>query len=71
MLGRQEQESNGDIVAQHGQASLQRPPGGTPAGAVAVEAEDHLVACAQQLLHVIGRRGRTQRGDRVGDALLR
>ncbi|CFE01147.1 Uncharacterised protein [Bordetella pertussis] len=71
VLGRQEQEADGDIVAQHRQAGLQGPPGGTPAGGVAVEAENHLVAGAQQLLHMVGRGRRAQRGHRVGDALQR
>ena len=71
VLGRQEQEADGDVGAQHRQARLQRAPRGAAAGAVAIETEDDLVAGAQQLLDVV-RRGRgAQRGDGIGDALLR
>lgn len=71
VLGRQEQEADGDIVAQHRQARLQRTPRGATARAVAIETEDDLVAGAQQLLDVVRRGGSAQGRDSIGDTLLR
>jgi hypothetical protein len=50
-----------------------RPPARAsraPAGVVAVEAEDHRIGEAEQLLDVVGRAGRAQRGDRIAEAAL-
>ena len=70
VLGGQEQEFDAARVGGQGQGGIQRLAGGAAAGAVAVEAEDHLVGEAEQLLHVVGRAGRAQRGHGVGKAQL-
>ncbi|MNT25463.1 hypothetical protein D3C72_1609820 [compost metagenome] len=71
VLGWKEQETNRDIVPEHRQASLQCTPGGSPPCPIPVKAEDHLVACAQQLLHVVWRGGGAQCRNGIGNALLR
>jgi hypothetical protein len=53
------------------QRGLQRAAGGTPAGGIAVEAEDHRIGEAEQLLHMVGGAGRAQRGHGVAEAALR
>ena len=68
VLGRQEQEADRPRVARMRQAGLERAARGSPAGGVAVEAEDHRVGEAKQLLHVIGRAGRAERGDGIAEA---
>ncbi|MNT17491.1 hypothetical protein D3C72_1526410 [compost metagenome] len=71
VLRRQKQKPYRDIVPQHRQASLQRSPGGSAARSVPVKTENHLIACAKQLFHMVWRGRRTQRRDGIGNALLR
>ena len=66
----QEQEAGLATVAQQGQGGFQGFPGGVAAGAVAVEAEDHLGGAAEQLFQVIGGGGGAQGGHDVADAEL-
>ena len=58
-------------VAGMRQARLERRARGAPAGGVAVEAEDHRVGEAKQLLHMLGGAGRAERGHGIGEARLR
>ena len=62
VLGRQEQEAHAAQVGGVRQRGLQRAPGGAAAGGVAVEAEDHRVGVAEQLVHMVGGAGRAERG---------
>ena len=71
MLRRQEEEADRDVIPKHRQTGLQRAPRGAPAGLVAIKAEDDLVAGAQELLDVIRRGGGAERGNGIGNALLR
>ena len=70
VLGGQEQELDGARVAGVGQGAFERLAGRAPARGVAVEAEDHLVREAEQLVHVLGRAGRAQGGHGVGKTEL-
>ena len=71
VLGRQEQEFDGAHVGGEGQGGFQRLAGGAAPCGVAVEAEHHLLGEAEQLLHMLRRAGRAQRGHGVGEAQLR
>ena len=51
-----------------GRRGLERAAGGAAAGGVAVEAEDHRVGEAEQLLHMLGRAGGAERGHGIGEA---
>jgi phage terminase large subunit-like protein len=57
VLGGQEQEGQGGVVAQGFERVLERAPGGAAACGVAVEAEHDAVGLAQQGVDVL-RRGR-------------
>src|SRR5690606_19610995 len=70
MLVRQKQESQRDIIAQKGQAHIQRLPGGTTASPVPIKTENNAIAGAQQFLDMSWRGCRTQRGHGKTDALL-
>ena len=70
MLGGQEQEGQGGVVAQGFECVLERAPGRTATGSVAVEAEHDAVGLAQQGVDML-RRGRgAERGDRILDGEL-
>ena len=71
MLRRQEQEAHRARVARMQQAGSSARPAARRPGGVAVEAEDHRVGEAEQLLHVFGRAGRAQRGHGIAEAALR
>ena len=70
MFGRQVQKAHGAGVARKRQARLHRALRGTPAGRVAVKAEDDRIGEAEQLLHVVGGARRAQRGHCVREAGL-
>ena len=71
VLARQKQKLHAARVAGIGEGTVQRLAGRAAAGRVAVEAEDHGVGEAEQLVHVIGCAGRAEGGDRIGEAPLR
>ena len=70
VLGGQKQKLDGAHIAGKGQGGVQRLARRAASGAVAVKAEDHRIGEAKQLLHMLGRAGRAQRGDGVGKAEL-
>ena len=67
---RQKQKPQFAAVAQIRQRVLQRAPGGSAPGAIAVECEHHFAHQPEYPLEMLRRRCRAQRGDRVGDAEL-
>ena len=71
VLGGQKQELDAARVAGVGQGAVQRLACGAPPRRVAVKAEHHGFGKAQQLVHVLGRAGRAQRGHGVREAQLR
>ena len=70
VFGGQKQELDAAHIGGVGQGAVECLAGGAAACAVAVKAEDHRVGEAKQLLHMLGRAGRAQRGHGVGKAEL-
>ena len=70
VFGGQKQELDAAHIGGVGQGTVECLAGGAAACAVAVKAEDHRVGEAKQLLHMLGRAGRAQRGHGVGKAQL-
>jgi hypothetical protein len=71
VFGRQEQKTHGAQVGGVGQRGFERAAGSAAACGVAVEAEDHRVGEAEQLLHMLGGAGRAERGHGIAEAALR
>ena len=71
VLGWQEKELDAAHVGGIRQGAIERLARGTPTGGVAVEAEHHGIGEAEQLLHMLRRAGRAQRGHRIRKTQLR
>ena len=71
VLGRQKQKLDRAHVGGQRQRGIERLARRAPARAVAVKAEHHRIGKAKQLVHMLGRAGRAQRGHGVGKAQLR
>ncbi|MPM75752.1 hypothetical protein SDC9_122746 [bioreactor metagenome] len=70
VLAGKEQKFHAARVAGIGQGAVQRLAGRAASGGVAVEAEHHCLGEAEQLVYMIGRAGRAQRGHGVAKTEL-